>query len=81
MLESKTDYKSQANQLTKALLNEKSYYWRTMNGLWLVREKVSGMVTSDVSIDKAIKLTETEAKNADFDLSKLTFFEKKPGMK
>lgn len=81
MLESKTDYKSQANQLTKSLLNEKSYYWRTINGLWLVREKVSGMVTSDVSIDKAIKMTETEAKNTDFDLSKLTFFEKKPGMK
>lgn len=58
---------------------ENKYYWRTMNGLWLVRDGLTGMVTADASVGKAIKLSETGVKNTDFDFTKLTFYENKPG--
>ncbi|CAK1254659.1 hypothetical protein [Fructobacillus cardui] len=68
-----------ADAWNNALNPEIKYYWRTMNGLWLVRDGLTGMVTTDASVGKAIKLSEIEAKNTDFDFKKLTFYDNKPG--
>ena len=77
-MSSKTDVMMEGKKIANGFRGESPYYWRTVNGFWLVKDNVSGMVTSDVNLSKAIKITETEAKNTDFEFEKLTPYEKKP---
>lgn len=77
-MSSTTDLKIQGKKISEGFRGENPYYWRTVNGFWLVKDNISGMVTSDVNLSKAIKITETEAKNTDFEFEKLTPYEKKP---
>ncbi|CAK1247776.1 unnamed protein product [Fructobacillus fructosus] len=77
-MSSKTDVMMEGKKISDGFRGESSYYWRTVNGFWLVKDNVSGMVTSDVNLSKAIKITETEVKNTDFEFEKLTPYEKKP---
>lgn len=77
-MSSETDLKIDGKKITDVFKGENPYYWRTVNGFWLSKDNVSGMVTSDVNLSKAIKITETEAKNTDFEFDKLTPYERKP---
>ncbi|GAP01998.1 hypothetical protein FFRU_220070 [Fructobacillus fructosus] len=77
-MSSETDLKMHGKKIADGFRGENPYYWRTVNGFWLVKDNISGMVTSDVNLNKAIKITETEAKKTDYEFEKLTPYEKKP---